>query len=84
MRYFKARVEFDKFLAPQFLMPESLTTIATRAELQCILPNIFESPKVRPFILPKQISSMCRRTAANGEVLFSLEIAKRLRREMQD
>lgn len=43
LRYFKARVEFDKLVAPQFLTPESLTTIATRAELQCILPNISEN-----------------------------------------
>ncbi len=43
LRYFKARVEFDKLIAPQFLTPESLTTIATRAELQCILPTISEN-----------------------------------------
>lgn len=43
LRYFKSRVEFDKLLAPQFLTPESLTTIATRAELQCILPSISDN-----------------------------------------
>ncbi len=43
LRYFKARVEFDHLVAPQFLTPESLTTIATRAELQCILQNISEN-----------------------------------------
>lgn len=43
LRYFKTRAEFDKLVAPQFLTVESLTTIATRAELQCILPTISEN-----------------------------------------